>query len=303
LNYCYESHFTHIHSATPGPVGLAALAIARILNLPCYATYHTSLPQYAGQLTGDTEMEDLTWRFMIWYYSQMDMILAPSESVVEELVEKGIKRERIRVHPRGIDLERFHPERRTDILEGRWSMNGDLRLLYVGRVSKEKNLDLLSESFRSLARTREDLALVVVGDGPYLPEMKKKLEGTRTVFTGYLEGEELAAVYASCDLFVFPSTTDTFGNVVLEAQASGLPVVVTDAGGPSENMLPEKTGLVVRANDSDALTEAVLKVVSNRERLQAMGRMAREYTEGRSFEQAFEQTWEFYEQANAISKS
>ena len=124
-----------------------------------------------------------------------------------------------------------------------------VRLLYVGRVSKEKNLHLLADAFRSMCRTQPDIHLGVVGDGPWLEEMKAEMADAPCTFTGYLEGQELSAAYASADFFVFPSTTDTFGNVVLEAQASGLPVIVTDQGGPCENLIPGQTGLIVRRNN------------------------------------------------------
>jgi len=135
---------------------------------------------------------------------------------------------------------------------------------------------------------------VVAGDGPYLTEMKNQLRGTRTCFTGYLRGESLAKLYASCDLFIFPSTTDTFGNVVLEAQASQLPVIITDVGGPHENMIPGKTGIVVPAHDGAAMVAAIRSLMNHPEKLRQMGKAARQYAEGRSFQRAFEHTWAMY---------
>ncbi len=125
------------------------------------------------------------------------------------------------------------------------------------------------------------------------------MEGTPTRFTGYLEGEDLATVYASCDLFVFPSTTDTFGNVVLEAQASGIPVIVTDQGGPQENLLPGETGLIVRGNDGGALLNAMEELLADENRLRQMGQAARRYMENRSFARAFDQTWLMYAGSHA----
>jgi hypothetical protein len=113
LDYCYNKRFTHIHSATPGPVGLAALAIARILQLPFYSTYHTALPQYADQLTEDSIMGELMWKYVAWYYNQTDMVLVPSHATGEELAANGIKKEKIQFYPRGIDVERFHPAKRN----------------------------------------------------------------------------------------------------------------------------------------------------------------------------------------------
>ena len=178
-------------------------------------------------------------------------------------------------------------------MESRHQLREGLKILYVGRVSKEKNLPLLVRIFKSLSRQRDDLNLVVVGEGPYYEEMQHELQGTKAIFTGYLTGDDLAAVYASCDLFLFPSTTDTFGNVVLEAQASGIPVIVSDVGGPRENVIPGETGLVVAATE-EGLTRAVLESVADPLRLREMGRAARRYVESRAFADAFTATWEMY---------
>jgi glycosyltransferase involved in cell wall biosynthesis len=295
LNFCYEKKFTHLHSATPGPIGLAALAIAHILRLPIVGTYHTSLPQYARYLTGDSSIENLMWRYVLWYYEQMDLVYVPSKSTGDELVDKGLSPDRIRLFPRGVDTKRFHPAKLDHQFVGQYADGDTFKLLYVGRVSREKDLPLLAEVFKKLSVSIPHLSLIVAGDGPYLEEMKKDLCGTKASFTGYLEGEDLARLYAGCDLFVFPSTTDTFGNVVLEAQASQLPVVVTDAGGPHENVIPEKTGFVVPAHDAHAMAAAIRFLVEDPKKRKQMGQAARLYAEGRSFDKAFEATWKMYE--------
>jgi glycosyltransferase involved in cell wall biosynthesis len=310
LNYCFEEQFTLIHSATPGPIGLSALAISRILKLPIYGTYHTSLPQYAGYLTDDYAIEELMWKYISWYYEQLDFIYVPSRSTGDELEKKGIPSEKIRLIPRGIDIDRFHPAKRDLQFLKRYiparqcqaMAGGDdahLALLYVGRVSKEKNLPLMVEVFKSLTKIMDNVSMIVVGRGPYLKIMQKELKGTPCYFTGYLRGKRLETLYASCDLFVFPSSTDTFGNVVLEAQSSGLPVVVTDSGGPQENMLPGKTGLVVPANDVQDLLKAIRSLLNDPVKLKRMGKDARRYMEGRSFEEAFDKTWKMYQDLSA----
>jgi glycosyltransferase involved in cell wall biosynthesis len=161
-------------------------------------------------------------------------------------------------------------------------------------VSKEKNLHLLADAFARLAAERRDVHLVVVGDGPYLAGMRRAMAGCPCYFTGFVEGPSLAAMYASADLFVFPSATDTFGNAVLEAQASGLPVIVTDKWGPCENMIPGKTGMVVRAGDADHLLQAIMALAGDPVRIREMGQAARKSMEARSFESAFLSTWNLY---------
>jgi len=295
LDYCFEEGFTHIHAATPGPMGLAALVVARILNLPFYGTYHTQFPQYAALLTEDLAMEDATWRYMLWFHNQMDKVYVPSRATGTELAAKGIPKEKIRFYERGIDTERFRPEKRNGFYGANYGVSPDERiLLYVGRVSREKNLPLLVEVFKKLCAENTGLRLAVVGDGPWLAGMQQDLAGFPAIFTGFLEGEELCQAYASADLFVFPSTTDTFGNVVLEAQASGVPVIVSDQGGPQENLLDGETGLVVPANDAEAFAEAVTKLLENPERRQRMSEASRRFLEDQTFESSYLRLWESY---------
>lgn len=294
LHYCYEADINHIHTATPGPIGLAALAIAKILKLPISGTYHTSIPQYAQALTGDAVIEDLAWKYVLWYYDQLDVIYAPSHSTCDELIEKGINADKIRVYPRGIDVVRFTPQKRNGILSKWYGISSGTTFLYVGRVSKEKNLHLLADAFRTYIQAHPNAHLLVVGDGPYLEEMRQNMKDLPCHFSGYLDGDDLAQVYASADVFVFPSTTDTFGNVVLEAQASGLPVIVTDQGGPCENIVPDKTGIVVPGGCARNLLFAMKTLADDPRRVAAMGRAARQYVEAHSFEAAFLKTWEMY---------
>ena len=301
LEYCYEQRFTHIHAATPGPLGLAALGIARILRLPFVGTYHTALPQYVQYLTDDGSVTELMWKYCLWFYDQMDLVYVPSRSTALELIEKGISQEKIRVFPRGVDTELFHPSKRNGVFTTDGEDDSSVKLLYVGRVSKEKNLELLGNVFRSLSDSVLNLRLIVVGDGPYRKEMEEALKGTPSDFMGYVEGEELASMYSSCDLFVFPSTTDTFGNVVLEAQASGLPVIVTDCGGPQENVVPGQTGIVVEGNSEESLSNAIRMLAMDPARLKAMGKAARSYMEERSFYESFCRAWEIYSECGAPS--
>ncbi|MFZ5453472.1 MAG: glycosyltransferase [Thermodesulfobacteriota bacterium] len=302
LNFCYVNNFTHILAATPGPLGLAALAVARILELPLWGTYHTALPQYAQYLTEDPSVAGMMWKYITWFYQQMDAVFVPSRSTGAELEEKGIDPGKIRVYPRGVDLDLFHPAKRNGFLESRYQLPEGWKLLYVGRVSKEKNLQLLGRVFKALLATHPRSHLVVVGDGPYLEEMRLEMAGTPCLFTGYLEGEDLAAIYASCDLFLFPSTTDTFGNVVLEAQASGLPVIVTDAGGPQENVRHGETGLIVPGNDEASFLEAINQLLAAPRLLEEMGRAARQGMQGRSFDHAFNAAWKMYQQEAATGR-
>ena len=295
LDYCYEKGFTHIHSATPGPIGLAALAISKVLQIPIYGTYHTALPQYASQLTGDSAMEDAAWKFIVWYYEQMDRIYTPSRATGAELASKGISKNKIKFYERGIDVQRFNPGNRNGFYKSGYDLGDDLvKLLYVGRVSKEKNLPFLAQSFKEMSALNKNMHLVIIGDGPYLEEMKQSLKGYPATFTGFLTGTELEQAYASADIFVFPSMTDTFGNTILEAQASGIPVVVSDEGGPQENCVQGKTGFIVPSSDPQAWKDVILNLAQDRDKRIQMGLDARDFMQSHSFESKYMELWESY---------
>jgi glycosyltransferase involved in cell wall biosynthesis len=163
------------------------------------------------------------------------------------------------------------------------------RLLYVGRISKEKDLDVLALAYRQLQAEGVALRLYLVGDGPYSSTLAELLP--EATFTGYLAGEELATAYASADIFIFPSTTDTFGNVIIEAQASGLPVIVSDVGGPKELVADGVSGLITKALDPQALADAVRQLASNADLRAQMAARARESVEHRSWPAAFQKFW------------
>ncbi len=302
LEYCYKSGFSHIHVSTPGPLGLAGLVIARILGLPAIGTYHTALPQYAEHLTGDHTLAAAVSKYVVGFYDQMDCVYVPSRATGAELVERGLAPHKLVIMPRGVDTEEFKPGKTSKLIDESTVTRNTIKVLYVGRMSKEKGLPLLAEVFKEIAREVPGVSLVIVGDGPYRPEMEAALESTPTLFTGYLEGEELASVYSSCDMFVFPSITDTFGNVVLEAQASGLPVIVTDVGGPQENLIHSKTGLVVKGDDAGELLHAILKLAGDEPLRRSMGEAAREYVLERSFDRAFLEGWGIYSTVQADSR-
>src|SRR5262249_50665853 len=153
-----------------------------------------------------------------------------------------------------------------------------VKFVYVGRVAVEKNLHVLAQAYRGLRESEPRAHLIVIGDGPYRTALEKQLEGLPATFTGYLGGEDLARALASCDVKVFPSPPDTWGNAPLEAQASGLPVIVTDIGGPAELMVDGQTGIMVRGNDVRGLQAAMSTLMDTESRLR-MGSAARAFAE------------------------
>ncbi len=278
IDYFEREEFTQIHVSTPGTVGLLALAIAKLMDMPISGTYHTDIPQYVRSLTSDEILEKAAWSYMIWFYNQMGEVMVPSASTRAQLIENGLPAEKTRPLPRWVDTELFSPAKKDPCCWNNYGFIQGVKFLYVGRVSKEKNLELLADAFMSL-KTSFVCSLIVVGDGPYRSEMEERLKGYPVLFTGFKAGEELHRIYASADIFVFPSATDTFGNVVLEAQASGLPVIVSDEGGPKELMYDGETGLVTRAGSKEALTDAMFQFLIEPQSIGRMGEAARTFTE------------------------
>src|SRR5438477_9805029 len=290
LDYIQQATLTEIIISTPGPVGLTALLAAKMLNLQTSGIYHTDFPQYIRILTEDSFLESVAWVYMHWFYGQLDTVFVNSEEYRQSWIKRGFDPAKLKILPRGLDTELYHPARRDSaFFEKFGASNGEVRLLYVGRISREKDLDLLADAYRRLRKEGLPVQLFVVGHGPYSETLAKSLP--EAFFTGYLMGAELAAAYASADVFVFPSTTDTFGNVILEAQASGLPVIVSDSGGPKELVEDGMNGLITRSHDIEDFTRAIRSLVSDPALRIRMAKSARSSVTDRSWPRAFAKFW------------
>jgi glycosyltransferase involved in cell wall biosynthesis len=290
LDYIQREQFTEIIISTPGPMGLVGLFAAKMLNLECSGIYHTDIPEYVRILTEDRFLESLAWSYMHWFYGQVDTVWVNSEQYRKCWIDRGFAPEKLKILPRGLDTDLFAPNRRDLSFWPGSSVNGkEVRLLYVGRISKEKDLDVLATAFKKIRKEGTPVKLFFVGDGPYAEALAAALP--EAVFLGYLTGEKLAKAYASADVFVFPSTTDTFGNVILEAQASGLPVIVSDLGGPKELVEDGTTGFVTKAHDPDDFAQAINRITSDSKLRAQMGREARQRVIDRSWPGAFGKFW------------
>jgi glycosyltransferase involved in cell wall biosynthesis len=297
LQWCIEKRIELIQVSTPGPMGLAGMLVGRLLGCPVVGHYHTMVPEYAEKLLGDRAAAGIVRAYVGWLYGSLDEIAVPSRATRENLVAMGIRPEKIRRIARGVDSQVFTPQRRDTEVWERFGLNRATKLLYVGRLSKEKNLEALLDSYRAITEEGARVDLGIVGDGPQRAALKQRVDDLAgVVFTGYVRGDELAELFASADVFVFPSTTDSFGGVVLEAQASSLPTIVTDMGGPSELVVHNRTGLVVPAGDQPALTDAIRLLTSNHELRQRMASAAREHVETMTHENAALELWAFYAQ-------
>ena len=277
-----------IQISTPGPMGITALVAARMLGMPVIAQYHTEVAEYAARMTGMPFLRPMIEPMVGWVYKQAELCLAPSQSVVDRLIGLGVSPDRICRVPRGVDLELFHPARRDSRALERYGIGpAQPALLYVGRLSKEKNLEALEAAWQLVHAKRPDARLVVVGEGP------RPVTGDGVIATGSLFGDELATVFASADVFMFPSETETFGNVVVEAAASGVPAVVANAGAAHEHVMPGVTGDITDGSPA-ALAKAALRLLADQPLRIRMGLAARRHAGTYNLAAAVRATWTIY---------
>jgi glycosyltransferase involved in cell wall biosynthesis len=248
-----------VHIATEGTLGLAALLAARKMEIPVATSYHTNFPQYLAHYHLGL-LEPLSWSYLRWFHNSAACTQVPTQEMRTHLEGKNFKN--VNVWERGVDPEQFTPDKRDEDLRLSLGIGSEeMAFLYVGRLAPEKNLMAMVAAFTSLDAAVPS-KLVLVGDGPYR-ETLERMENPRIVLTGYRYEEELARLYASADVFLFPSLTDTFGNVNQEAMASGLPVVAFDVTGPRSVVRNFETGLLVRDLSVSAFASAMRDVALN----------------------------------------
>jgi glycosyltransferase involved in cell wall biosynthesis/predicted metal-dependent phosphoesterase TrpH len=251
-----EGRYDIVHLCSPGPAGVAAALIARILELPIVGSFHTEFGVYAGLRSGDRRLRAGMDAALAALYGRCAVVLSPSESADESLRALGIAGGRIERWDRGVDLTRFGPGLRAED-----SKPGELNVLYAGRLTREKGAELLASAFLAARAKDPRLRLQLAGGGPEEPELRARL-GRHVTVLGWLDETELAKAYASADVFLFASQTDTFGQVILEAQASGLPVVAVAEGGPCSLIEDGRSGRLCAA-DPDSLAVAVTELAGS----------------------------------------
>lgn len=281
-----------IHLATPFTLGLIGLRFGQRHKVPMVASYHTHFDQYLDYYRL-LFLKKMLWTYVTWFHSHCERNYCPSASTKQILEENGIQN--VEIWGRGIDRSLYHPSFRNSDFREKYGISPDkLLLLYVGRVAPEKDIDILLESYRTLPQDVTDrVHLVIVGDGPYLSKINKE-EIPNIIWTGFLRGKELSEAYASCDLFVFPSTTETFGNVVLEAMSSGLPVVGVDSGGVVDTITHMKNGLLCHPRSVESFREGINLLIRNDHLRQQMAYFARMNATKRSWESIFDRLTDSY---------
>ncbi|WP_332821212.1 glycosyltransferase family 4 protein [Pseudomonas sp.] len=264
-----------LYIATEGPLGLSALRAARRLQIPVISGFHTNFQQYAGHY-GIALLTRVLTNYLRWFHNRSHMTLVPSASQQIELQRRGF--ERLELLARGVDSRLFHPGKRSPALRSAWGLaENEIAVLHVGRLAAEKNLGLLARSFRALQARypQHRLKLILVGDGPQRASLQQQLPDAR--FCGLQRGEALAAHYASGDLFLFPSLAETFGNVLLEAMASGLGVVAFDQAAAAQHIRHGHNGALAVAQDEAGFIEAATWLLDEPENLRRVRLNARQH--------------------------
>jgi glycosyltransferase involved in cell wall biosynthesis len=264
-----------LYIATEGPLGLSALRAARRLGIPVVSGFHTNFQQYTGHY-GVGLLTRLLTNYLRWFHNRSQLTLVPSAGQQIELQRRDF--ERLALLARGVDSQLFHPSRRSEALRASWGLGPDeLAVLHVGRLAAEKNLGLLGKAFAALqaSQPRRRMRLILVGDGPQRASLQAQLPDA--VFCGLQRGEALAAHYASGDLFLFPSLSETFGNVVLEALASGLGVVAYDQAAAAQHIHHGHNGALARPGDEHGFCEAACWLLEDDETLRRVRLNARQH--------------------------
>lgn len=278
------AHFIH-----PALIGGAGMLMAKHLDIPTVASFHLDISRLVHHFNlGFIEpVTDWLTRFM---FNQADYTLAPSRLIQQDMLALGVKD--VGLWRRGVDAERFNPRFYSDAMRRTLSDGhpDDVVLLYVGRLSDEKQLDHLRPILEQVPGTR----LALVGDGPARESLEHHFAGTNTYFMGYMQGETLSQAYASADIFVFPSALETFGLVVVEAMAAGLPVVASRVGGVTDVVYEGRTGYTFDSGDIPALVEGVRRIATSRERITQMGLDARAFAETQTWPAMMDEVIDLY---------
>lgn len=273
-----------VHIATPDILGFKALKWARGQKIPVVTSYHTHFTSYLKYYKLSF-IEPLGWKYLRWFYSHCEQIYVPTKSMAEELKSRkiGSEKDSLKIWARGVDTALFNPEKRdVSWREKHRFGKEDVVITFVSRIVWEKNLKLFADVVNRLQEQYAQVKSMVVGDGPARKEMEELMP--KTHFTGFLTGRELATAYACSDIFFFPSDTETFGNVTLEAMASGLPCLVADAPGSKSLVKHDYNGFIVPVEKKEAFYRRAKELVENKELRKEMA--------AHSLERSLDFTWE-----------
>jgi len=279
-----------IHVITQGPLGFMGLQYGLKHDIPVVASYTTDFPNYL-KFYGLGLFEKPVWLYLEYFHNNALLNYVPSRYSFDQLEQHGIRNKMI--WGRGIDVSRFTPQKRRSDLRRTIAPGGEKIMLYAGRLSKEKKVDVLIEATQMLKDEGQAVKLVLVGDGPHRQELQS-LKVPEVYFAGYQSGEELQAYFASADLFVFASENETYGNVILEAMASGLPVVSVNSGGVRENLIDGTNGIAIETNKPAEFARKIQKLLSDEAAIEKLGRNAWQHAQNKDWENLFHLLYDSY---------
>jgi glycosyltransferase involved in cell wall biosynthesis len=281
-----------VYVVTEGPLGWSALTAAVKLRIPVCSDFHTNFHSYSKHY-GIGWLRGAIMNYMRKFHNAALATMVPTPVLAHELAAVGF--ERLHVVPRGVDTDLFNPMRRSPALRSEWGASAEtLVLLCVGRLAAEKNLSVVVSTFERLATVNAHVKLVLVGDGPLKPSLQKN--HPQVVFAGFRTGEDLAQHYASADMFLFPSLTETFGNVTLEAMSSALPVVAYRHAAAAELIRPGENGQLIEAGDQEAFERAAVDLADMHNLRAQMGQEARITALGQAWPLIFQKTEKIFRQ-------
>ena len=264
-----------VHLVTEGPLGWSALAAAVKLKIPCSSDFHTNFHSYSRHY-GVGWLKKPIVAYLRKFHNKAGCTLVPTSALLEDLQAHGYLN--LRVVARGVDTRLFNPARRSAALRQQWGINPQQPVaIYVGRLAPEKNLPVVLQAYAAMKQAHPDVRLVLVGDGPERAALQSA--NPAFIFAGMRTGEDLAAHYASGDVFLFPSTTETFGNVTVEAMASGLAVIAYDYAAAAEHISHARNGLIAALDDAREFVALAANLAGDRQRIAGLGRRARESAE------------------------
>lgn len=273
-----------IHVATPFNMGLLGKYYARKFGIPLVGSYHTDFDAYLAYYKMEI-LSPILWNYLRWFHNSLKKTFVPSHETLQQLKNKGFHN--LGIWSRGVDCSLFHPDDADNAIRRKYAIKAKHILSFAGRLAPEKDIETLQKVMKNVnEKMGDDVHWLIVGDGPLSSDFKANF-GEHVTFTGYLNAPKVAQVFAASDLMVFPSSTETFGNVVLESLACGTPVIGANAGGVKNIIVNDKTGILCTPKCVDEFTSAIFKLLDNESKWREMSTAARRYALTQSWDQIF----------------
>jgi len=281
-----------IHIVTEFTIGIAGLLVGRELGIPMVSSFHTDYDKYMDyyKMSG---LKPLAWKILKKIHNSCALTFCPSETTKKLLTSKGIKN--VHVLSNGVETDFFSPDKKSHEIRRQLGNQDKIMILYVGRVALEKDIDVLIDAYRLIKEKYSSrVSLVITGDGPVRQKYQQAC-GDEIIFTGYMKGDDLARIYASADFFAYPSTTETFGNVVVEAMSSGLPVIAAASGGVLDTVKDGYNGILTEPRNPESFARGLEHFIVNEKFRQECGKNAREFALSKNWDLILQDMYNTFE--------